>query len=182
MLYAELPVLGFAAYSGTGKTYLLKKLLPLLRERGLRVGMIKHTHHDFDIDQPGKDSYELRKAGASQMLVASGRRWALMVETRGTGDPELQDMINQLDHAKLDLILVEGFKHVAFPKIELHRNRLGKPLIYPNDPSIVAFACDGNPPGDLSLPLLNLNDAEQIVDFISHWMVRQQAVQAKLPS
>lgn len=175
MLSAELPVLGFAAYSGTGKTSLLKKLLPLLRERGLRVGMVKHTHHDFDIDQPGKDSYELRKAGASQMLVASGRRWALMVETQGAGDPVLQDMIDQLDHTKLDLILVEGFKHVAFPKIELHRRLLGKPLIYPDDPTIVAFACDGDPPNDLPLPLLNLNDAQQIVGFITDWLVQNQA-------
>jgi len=166
--------LGFAAYSGTGKTSLLKKLLPLLRERGLRVGMVKHTHHDFDIDQPGKDSYELRKAGASQMLVASGRRWALMVETHGVGDPVLKDMIGQLDHEKLDLILVEGFKHVAFPKIELHRGLLGKPLIYPDDPTIVAFACDDAPPGDLTLPLLDLNDAQQIVGFITDWLAQYQ--------
>ncbi|AKH20177.1 molybdopterin-guanine dinucleotide biosynthesis protein MobB [Sedimenticola thiotaurini] len=172
----KLPVLGFAAYSGTGKTFLLKKVLPLLREQGVRVGMIKHTHHDFDIDQPGKDSYELRKAGASQMLVASGRRWALMVETGGSGDPDLQAMINQLDHSKLDLILVEGFKHVAFPKIELHRNQLEKPLIYPDDPTIVAFACDGEPPADLPLPLLDLNDAQQIAGFISDWMAQSRPV------
>jgi molybdopterin-guanine dinucleotide biosynthesis protein B len=170
MINAEIPVLGFAAYSGTGKTSLLKRLLPLLRERGLRIGMVKHTHHDFDIDQPGKDSYELRKAGASQMLVASGRRWALMVETDGTGDPQLQEMIGQLDQANLDLILVEGFKHVAFPKIELHRNALGKPLLYPKDLAIVAFACDGPPPEGLPLPLLDLNEARQIADFIIAWM------------
>ncbi|WP_275096527.1 molybdopterin-guanine dinucleotide biosynthesis protein MobB [Sedimenticola hydrogenitrophicus] len=170
MINAEIPVLGFAAYSGTGKTSLLKKLLPLLRERGLRIGMVKHTHHNFDIDQPGKDSYELRKAGASQMLVASGRRWALMVETDGTGDPQLQEMIGQLDQASLDLILVEGFKHVAFPKIELHRSALGKPLLYPNDPAIVAFACDGPPPDGLPLPLLDLNETRQIADFIIAWM------------
>jgi molybdopterin-guanine dinucleotide biosynthesis protein B len=170
MINAEIPVLGFAAYSGTGKTSLLKRLLPLLRERGLRIGMVKHTHHDFDIDQPGKDSYELRKAGASQMLVASGRRWALMVETDGTGDPQLQEMIGQLDQANLDLILVEGFKHVAFPKIELHRNALGKPLLYPKDLAIVAFACDGPPPAGLPLPLLDLNKAQQIADFIIAWM------------
>jgi len=182
VLRTALPVLGFAAYSGTGKTSLLKKLLPLLRERGLRVGMVKHTHHDFDIDQPGKDSYELRKAGASQMLVASGRRWALMVETHGTGDPVLQDMIDQLDHAKLDLILVEGFKHAVFPKIELHRNLLGKPLIYPDDPAIVAFACDGTAPNDLPLPLLNLNDTQQIVGFIIDWLRQYQMGQTESSS
>lgn len=170
MLIAEIPVLGFAAFSGTGKTSLLKKLLPLLQAHGLRVGMVKHTHHDFDIDQPGKDSYELRKAGASQMLIASGRRWALMVETETREDPELQQMIDQLDQASLDLILVEGFKHVAFPKIELHRNALGKPLLYPRDPNIVAFACDGEPPQDLPLPRLDLNEPRRIADFIIDWM------------
>lgn len=178
MLRSELPVLGFAAFSGTGKTHLLKRLLPLLRERGLRVGMVKHTHHDFDIDRPGKDSYELRKAGASQMLVASGRRWALMVETRGSGDPALQEMVDRLDHSKLDLVLVEGFKHAAFPKIELHRNQLEKPLIYPDDPTIVAFACDGEPPEGLPLPLLDLNDAPRIADFITDWMAQCRSASA----
>nr|WP_260293479.1 molybdopterin-guanine dinucleotide biosynthesis protein MobB [Sedimenticola hydrogenitrophicus] len=172
---AEIPVLGFAAYSGTGKTSLLKKLLPLLQGQGLRIGMVKHTHHDFDIDQPGKDSYELRKAGASQMLIASGRRWALMVETETREDPVLQEMIDQLDQANLDLILVEGFKHVAFPKIELHRSALGKPLLYPKDPAIVAFACDGTPPDGLPLPLLDLNEARQIADFIIDWMADRDA-------
>lgn len=175
MLNVAIPVLGFAAYSGTGKTSLLKKLLPLLHDQGLRIGMVKHTHHDFDIDQPGKDSYELRKAGASQMLVASGRRWALMVELEGAGDPVLEDMIGQLDHDNLDLILVEGFKHVAFPKIELHRQLLGKPLIYPHDPTVIAFACDGEPPEALSLPLLNLNDASQIAGFIIDWLSERQS-------
>ncbi|WP_428603113.1 molybdopterin-guanine dinucleotide biosynthesis protein MobB [Sedimenticola sp.] len=172
MLQSEIPVLGFAAYSGTGKTSLLKKLLPLLKTQGLHVGMVKHTHHEFDIDQPGKDSYELRKAGASQMLVASGRRWALMVETDRGGDPILQDMVNQLDQSALDLILVEGFKHEAFPKIELHRASLGKPLIYPGDPTIIAFACDGDPPHDLHLPRLDLNEAGEIADFILGWLAQ----------
>ncbi len=182
VLRSAIPVLGFAAYSGTGKTSLLKKLLPLLREQGLRIGMIKHTHHEFDIDQPGKDSYELRKAGASQMLVASGRRWALMVETRGKGDPLLQDMLDQLDQSILDLILVEGFKHEAFPKIELYRRLLGKPLIYPHDPMVIAFACDGPPPNDLPLPLLDLTDAQQISLFIADWLTQWRAPQVLSPS
>ncbi|MES9904095.1 MAG: molybdopterin-guanine dinucleotide biosynthesis protein B, partial [Sedimenticola sp.] len=139
---AQVPILGFAAYSGTGKTTLLKKLLPLLKGKGLRVGMVKHTHHEFDIDQPGKDSYELRKAGADEMLVASGRRWALMVETGKSGDPVLQEMIGHLNQANLDLILVEGFKHERMLKIELHRPDRGKPLIFPTDEGVIAVATD----------------------------------------
>ncbi|MCW8889316.1 MAG: molybdopterin-guanine dinucleotide biosynthesis protein MobB [Sedimenticola sp.] len=170
MISARIPVLGFAAFSGTGKTTLLKKLLPLLREQGLRVGMVKHTHHDFDIDQPGKDSYELRKAGASEMLVASGRRWALMVETEKSGDPILQDMIDRLDQTTLDLILVEGFKHEKFPKIELRRERLNKPLLYPADPSIIAVATDGVADATHGLPHLNINSASEIADFVFNWL------------
>ncbi|MCW8943477.1 MAG: molybdopterin-guanine dinucleotide biosynthesis protein MobB [Sedimenticola sp.] len=170
MIDTRKPILGFAAFSGTGKTTLLKQLLPLLREQGLRIGMIKHTHHDFDIDQPGKDSYELRKAGASEMLVASGRRWALMVETEKSGDPVLQDMVNRLDQSTLDLILVEGFKHEPFPKIELHRESLNKPLLYPDDPSIIAFASDGVVEADLPLPCLNINNVAEISDFVTDWL------------
>ncbi|OOZ37247.1 molybdopterin-guanine dinucleotide biosynthesis protein MobB [Solemya velesiana gill symbiont] len=166
MLRAEVPVLGFAAYSGTGKTTLLKQLLPLLREQGLRVGMIKHTHHDFDIDTPGKDSYELRKAGASEMLIASGKRWALMVDTDGEGDPVLQDMLNRLDQGSLDLVLVEGFKHEAFPKIELHRATVGKPLIFPEDPDVIAVACDGELSQPTDLPQLDINDIPSIAAFV----------------
>ncbi|MET0087501.1 MAG: molybdopterin-guanine dinucleotide biosynthesis protein MobB [Sedimenticola sp.] len=166
MLRAEVPVLGFAAYSGTGKTTLLKQLLPLLRGRGLRVGMIKHAHHDFDIDTPGKDSYELRKAGASEMLIASGKRWALMVDTDGEGDPVLQEMLDRLDQSKLDLVLVEGFKHEAFPKIELHRPALGKPLIFPGDPDVIAVASDDELVCTTELPHLDINDIASIADFV----------------
>ncbi len=170
MIDAWKPILGFAAFSGTGKTTLLKQLLPLLREQGLRIGMIKHTHHDFDIDQPGKDSYELRKAGASEMLVASGCRWALMVETEKSGDPVLQDMVNRLDQSTLDLILVEGFKHEQFPKIELHRESLNKPLLYPDDPSIIAFASDSVVDADVPLPCLDINNVTEISDFVADWL------------
>ncbi len=167
MLDSKIPVLGFAAYSGTGKTTLLKQLLPLLRERGLRVGMIKHAHHDFDIDTPGKDSYELRKAGASEMLIASGRRWALMVETDKAGDPQLQEMLNRLDQDNLDLVLVEGFKHEAFSKIELHRPSVGKPLIFPDDPNIIAVATDGELSEQTSLPLLDINNIQAVAEFVT---------------
>lgn len=167
MIDLAIPVLGFAAFSGTGKTTLLTQVLPLLRAKGLRVGMIKHAHHDFDIDIPGKDSYELRKAGAEQMLIASRNRWALMVETpRQQGDPDLDAMLQQLNHDKLDIILVEGFKHVAFPKIELHRPALGKPLLFPDDDSIIAIATDADLSQATSIPVLDLNRPAQVAEFI----------------
>lgn len=168
MLESKIPVLGFAAYSGTGKTTLLKKLLPLLRGYGLRVGVIKHAHHDFDIDTPGKDSYELRKAGANEMLIASGKRWALMVDTDGKGDPVLQEMLNRLDQDSLDLVLVEGFKHEEFSKIELHRPSAGKPLIFPEDPGIIAIATDEGLSQKSDLPLLDINNVQAIAEFVTN--------------
>ncbi len=166
MLTGEPPVLGFVAYSGTGKTTLLKQLLPLLRREGLRVGVIKHTHHRFEVDTPGKDSYELRKAGASEMLVVSGSRWALMVDRDGEDDPVLQEMLERLDLPNLDLVLVEGFKHEKFPKIELHRVSRGKPLIFPEDPDIIAIATDGELPGETDLPILDINDIPSIAKVV----------------
>lgn len=162
-----LPTLGFAAYSGTGKTTLLTRLIPLLRQRGVRLAVVKHAHHAFDIDKPGKDSYELRKAGAVQTLVASKRRWALVTETEAEREPTLDDLVQRLDHGCLDLIMVEGFKHVAFPKIELHRASLDKPFLFPDDPSVIALACDQPTVPDLApRPLLDINQPQQIVDFI----------------
>jgi molybdopterin-guanine dinucleotide biosynthesis protein B len=174
MIQAQVPVLGFAAYSGTGKTTLLKQLLPLLRREGLRIGMVKHTHHDFDIDTPGKDSYELRKAGASEMLVASGRRWALMVETEREGDPMLQEVIGRLDQANLDLILVEGFKHEALPKIELHRPSRGRPLLFPDDSDIIAIAHDATLSVETELPQLDINDPPAVAGYILGWLARSR--------
>ncbi|MEN8177577.1 MAG: molybdopterin-guanine dinucleotide biosynthesis protein MobB [Pseudomonadota bacterium] len=165
MVESRVPVLGFAAYSGSGKTTLLTKLIPLLKHEGLRVGVVKHAHHKVDIDKPGKDSYELRKAGAGQVLLATAQRWALMVEEDADGDPDLQSMLNRLDTGTLDLILVEGFRHVAFPKIELHRPSLGKPLLHPQDSSIIAVATDAGLAAT-SLPVLNINDPVEIRDFI----------------
>lgn len=160
------PVLGFAAASGVGKTTLLLKLLPLLCERGVCIGMIKHAHHQFDIDKPGKDSFELRKAGAQQMLVASSQRWALMVEREYEQEPRIEEHIAHLDYATLDLILIEGFKHGRFPKIELHRPALNHPLLFSRDEHIIAVASDS----PLILPdhiaLLDLNNEHQIVSFI----------------
>lgn len=167
MITANCPVLGFAAYSGTGKTTLLEKILPLLTAEGVRIGMIKHAHHQFDIDKEGKDSYRLRHAGAGQMLIASKNRWALMTETpEQATDPDLQEMINKLDQSQLDVILVEGFKHITFEKIELHRSETAKPLLHPNDPSIIAVATDSPQSLATTLPVLDINNPTDIVSFI----------------
>jgi len=170
----KLPVLGFAAFSGTGKTTLLKQLIPLLAQRGIRVGVIKHAHHNFDIDKPGKDSYELRKAGARQMLVASARRWALMTENDVAGDPELDGLVKRLDRDSIDMVLVEGFKHVPFTRIELHRPALGHPLLYPEDSNIIAVAADATV-DNCNLPLLDLNDAAAVTEFVLAWVTPQLA-------
>lgn len=168
MSASKLPILGFAAWSGTGKTTLLKQLLPRLITRGLRVGCIKHAHHDFDVDTPGKDSYELRHAGASQMLIASAKRWALMTESPCADVPCLAELLQHLDGTQLDMVLVEGFKAEVFPKIELYRPSVGKPLQYLNDSSIVAIATDEPNAllGQVDLPVLNLNDVFAIESFV----------------
>jgi molybdopterin-guanine dinucleotide biosynthesis protein B len=165
------PLLGFVAFSGTGKTTLLKQLIPLLKTRGLCLALIKHTHHTFDIDTPGKDSYELRQAGAEQVMVASRRRWALMVETpQQTDDPQLEVLLPHLNTDALDLVLVEGFKHAAIPKIELHRPVLNHPLLFPEDANIIAVASDTALPVKSHLPVLDLNNPEAIADFIMEFV------------
>ncbi len=161
------PQVAFVACSGTGKTTLLERLIPLLRRRGLRLAALKHTHHPFDVDQPGKDSYRLRSAGAYQVLLASPRRWALMTECNDdAAEPDLAELLQVLDHRHLDLILLEGFKHERIPKIELHRPALGKALLYPSDPWIVAVASDGALDSDIVIPTLDMNHPESIADFI----------------
>lgn len=168
---ARIPVIGFAAYSGTGKTTLLQRLLPLLVARGVRIGMIKHAHHTFDIDTPGKDSYALRKAGATQMLVASSRREALMIEKPAAQEPDLNRLVARLDQSALDLILVEGFKHVAFPKLELFRPALGKPALHPHDEQVIAVATDAPERLETHLPVLDINDPQAVAEFISTWVL-----------
>ncbi len=163
---ASVPVLGFAAFSGTGKTTLLRQLLPMLHERGLRVGMIKHAHHGFDTDLPGKDSYELRRAGAAQMLVSSRQRWALVSENRDDPEPAFAELLQRLDLERLDLVLVEGFKADPFPKIELHRPALGHPLLCLTDPTVIAIAADAPLPRDPGLPRLDLNRPDEILEFL----------------
>jgi molybdopterin-guanine dinucleotide biosynthesis protein MobB len=159
-------VLGFAAWSGTGKTTLLRRLIPALRARGLRLGVVKHAHHAFDVDRPGKDSYELRHAGAERVLVASRRRYALMVENDGDAEPTLQALLACMPASGLDLILVEGFKHEHFPKMELHRPSLGRPLLYPDDSSVIAVATDAVLASPPTLPVLDLNDVDAVAAFV----------------
>lgn len=161
-----LPIVGFAAWSGAGKTTLLTKLIPWLCARNLRVALVKHAHHDFDLDYPGKDSYELRKAGAGQVLIASRRRLAFIQEREEETEPELATLLQRLDTSRLDLVLVEGFRHVRFPKVELHRPVLGKPLLFPDDDSIVAVASDALLPVAPSIPVLDLNDPPAVGAFV----------------
>lgn len=175
MKNARIPILGLAALSGTGKTTLLVQLLQLFAGQGYRVGVVKHAHHSFDTDKPGKDSYELRKAGARQMLVGSRQRWALVAETDGAAEPDLDDMLGRLDQGALDFILVEGFKTENFPKIELHRVGLGHPLLFPDDSNIVAVAADAPDKVKTSLPLLDLNRAETIAAFILEYLLSSDA-------
>ena len=167
MIDFTLPLLGFAAYSGTGKTTLLCKLIPLLTEKGYRVGIIKHTHHNIEIDKPGKDSFELRESGACQIVVASRNRTAIIIEDPAqTKEPELSDTLLNLNTESLDLVLVEGFKHADFAKIELHRDTLGKPFLYPNDTNIMAIAVDHEMDAETPIQILDLNQPQQIADFI----------------
>lgn len=162
----DLPILGFAAFSGTGKTTLITKLLPLLNAKGVKAGLVKHSHHDFDIDQPGKDSYRLRKAGASPVMLVSKFRRAIITEREVIGEPLLADELAYLDQSEIDLVIVEGFKHESLPKIELHRPSLEKPLLFPEDPDIIAIACDEDISQDCALPVLDINNPEQISQFI----------------
>jgi molybdopterin-guanine dinucleotide biosynthesis adapter protein len=155
-------IFGFAGYSGSGKTTLIERLIPLITARGLTVSLIKHAHHTFDVDQPGKDSYRHRTAGCTEVLVTSSRRWALIHELRGAPEPELKDQIKHI--SPCDLLLVEGYKREAIPKLEIYRRQVGEPLIHPYDPHIVAVATDAAL--DTKLPQLDLNDPAQIAGFI----------------
>ena len=167
MLIQSPPLLGFCAFSGTGKTTLLTHLIPELSALGLKIGLVKHAHHLFDIDQPGKDSFKLRKAGACEMLVASAKRWAVVHESpERTGDPVLEELLPHLSLSDLDLVLVEGFKQESLEKIELHRPSLGKPYLFPEVPGIIALATDKVPTKEIPLPVLDLNKTDEIADFI----------------
>ena len=164
---SSIPILGFSAYSGTGKTTLLRQIIPQLKQRGLRVSVVKHAHHDFDLDFPGKDSYELRKSGADQTVICTMTRMALITEfSHPREEPELQQIIDSLDSSRADIVLVEGYKDIRFPKIELHRTALRKPYLYPHDDSVIAIACDATPPDGITIPVLDINDVDAIARFI----------------
>lgn len=155
-------VFGFAGYSNSGKTTLIEQLIPRFVERGLRVSLIKHAHHGFDLDRPGKDSYRHREAGASEVFLVSSKRWVLMHELRDEAEPTLEYQMSLM--APCDLVLVEGFKYTAIPKIEVHRPENGKALLYPENTNIVAIATDV--PLSAPLPVLDLNDTAAIAAFI----------------
>jgi molybdopterin-guanine dinucleotide biosynthesis protein MobB len=156
-------VFGLAGWSGSGKTTLVTRLIPALLRKGVSVSTVKHAHHEFDIDQPGKDSYQHRQAGAREVLISSSARWALMHESRGAEEPVLADLLSHM--SPVDLVIVEGFKRESFPKLEVYRASVGKPLLYPDDPDIVALASDA-PVVPLPLPFLALADADAIALFI----------------
>lgn len=160
------PLLGFAAFSGTGKTTLLTQLIPILKQDGLRLAVIKHSHHDFSIDQPGKDSHRLRMAGANPVVLLSAYRQVVITERDPEHAAQLTEAVAALCDQTLDLILVEGFRDEAFPKIELHRPSLGKPLLYPKDPNIIAIASDQTLDTGGLLPCLDLNQPKSISHFI----------------
>jgi molybdopterin-guanine dinucleotide biosynthesis adapter protein len=156
-------VVGLAGWSGAGKTTLLARLLPRLIGRGLRVSTVKHAHHSFDMDQPGKDSHTHRLAGATEVLVASSARWAVVHELRGGNEPSLAMLLRKL--SPVDLVMVEGFKHGTHPKLEVFRSMVGKPLLAPDDPHIVAIAAEGEVAG-VAVPVFALDDYEGIVDAL----------------
>ena len=156
-------VFGLAGWSGSGKTTLMRALIPALTGRGLRVSTLKHAHHAFDVDTPGKDSYEHRAAGATEVLVASAERWALMHELRGAAEPSTEELIALM--TPVDLVLIEGFKQENHDKIEVHRPAFGRPLLCTEDPRVVAVASPA-PLDGLALPRLDLNDPGTIADFV----------------
>jgi molybdopterin-guanine dinucleotide biosynthesis protein B len=169
-------VIGIAGWSGSGKTTLLTRVIPCLRARGLSVSTIKHAHHAFDIDQRGKDSHTHREAGASEVLISSANRFALMHELRGEPEWTLRDLLSKL--SPVDLVLIEGFKRETHPKLEVFRAVVGKPPLHPDDPNIVAVATDGELKA--RVPVVPLNDTEAVADILVAKAVRLDAVLARV--
>jgi len=159
-------ILGVTGWSGAGKTTLLVKLVPILTERGLRVSTVKHAHHAFDVDKPGKDSYLHRTAGATEVLISSASRWALMHENRENDEPGLEQILDRM--TPVDLVLVEGFKSEGHDKIEVHRNSINKPLLCRENRSFIALAANYQPE-NLGIPYLDLNNVEAIANFIMNY-------------
>ena len=156
-------IIGLAGWSGSGKTTLLTRAIPRIVARGLKVSTLKHAHHDFDIDRPGKDSHSHRLAGATEVLIGSQRRWALMHELRGEAEPALSALLQRL--SPVDLVVIEGYKRAPHPKLEVHRAVLGQPLLSPADPTIVAIASD-RPLPEANIPVIDLDDVDRIVEIL----------------
>jgi molybdopterin-guanine dinucleotide biosynthesis protein B len=172
-------IIGLAGWSGSGKTTLLTRVIPRLVARGITVSTLKHAHHDFDVDQPGKDSHAHRLAGASEVLVGSSRRWALVHELRGAAEPTVGALLRRL--SPVDLVLIEGYKGAPHPKLEVHRAALGKPLLAPGDPAIVAIAADAPLPA-ASVPVVDLDDVERIADLLMRHAAPIDSVLARVGS
>ena len=172
-------IIGLAGWSGSGKTTLVTRVIPVLTGRGLKVATVKHAHHDFDIDQPGKDSWLHRQSGASEVAVVSSRRWAIIHELGDEAEPSLPAMLAKL--SAVDLVIVEGFKRHAHPKLEVFRAAVGKPLLHPEDDCIVAIASDV-PLSNAPLPVLSLDDVEAIATMLqAEALPREQIGQQDAP-
>jgi len=156
-------IIGLAGWSGSGKTTLITKLVPCLLARGLTVSTLKHAHHGFDLDKPGKDSFMHRAAGATEVIISSAKRWAILHELRAEEEWDMAALVGKM--SPVDLVLVEGFKRDAFPKLEIHRAVNGKPLLHPEDPHIVAVACDSALPAS-TVPVVDLNDIDAVADLL----------------
>jgi molybdopterin-guanine dinucleotide biosynthesis protein B len=168
-------VIGLAGWSGAGKTTLLARIIPHLLKEGLRVSVIKHAHHSFDVDVPGKDSWVHRQSGAAEVLVSSGKRWALMHELRGAAEPRLPELLKKM--ARVDLVVVEGFKSEPHRKIEVHRLANGKPLLFPDDPGIAGIASDGTI--ETALPVAHLDDIPAIAAMMQRSAISLDEVLAR---
>lgn len=175
MINFPIPILGFVAFSGTGKTTLLSKIIPPLKTKGYRIAVIKHSHHIIEFDKPGKDSYVLRESGADQIVVSSKNRTAVFIEEPDKKEPpQIEDVISQVDTDTLDLIIVEGFKNADIKKIELNRESLGNPYFFTEDENIIAIATDHKIPDGVSIPQLNLNHPQQIAKYIeNNWLLNK---------
>jgi molybdopterin-guanine dinucleotide biosynthesis adapter protein len=168
-------VIGLAGWSGAGKTTLLARIIPYLLKEGLRVSVIKHAHHSFDVDVPGKDSWVHRQSGAAEVLVSSGKRWALMHELRGASEPRLPELLKKM--SRVDLVVVEGFKSEPHRKIEVHRLANGKPLLFPDDPAIAGIATDGTV--ETALPTAHLDDIPAIAAMMRRSAISLEEVLAR---
>jgi molybdopterin-guanine dinucleotide biosynthesis adapter protein len=167
-------VIGVAGWSGAGKTTLISRVIPYLREQGLRLSVIKHAHHDFDIDVPGKDSWVHRQSGAEEVLVSSANRWALMHELRGAAEPRLAELLKKM--SSVDLVVIEGFKSDPHRKIEVHRKANGKPPLFPSDPAIAGIATDGTI--ETTLPVAHLDDIPAVAAMMQKYAIAVEEVLA----